>query len=250
MELNLVDDAYETKMAAFESDCNDGKGEALPCHQTAEFFSVVKEDRERAGKMYERNCREKGYPASCFNLAKLHLAGKGVKQDDQAAERLFTKACKGGHLSACYHQGLLSFLTDQPKQPKPTSPPPSTTTTGSPNTQPSSSSSAVKIKLTWKQQDALKLLEKNCQAGEFESCYFTGSHYLNPNVIDRNPSRAISLLERSCDGNHASSCFNLAVLYKKGDVGVPADAEKFAHYQKKTKELVKVYGSLGGQKMA
>ena len=248
MELNLVDDAYETKMAAFESDCNDGKGDPLPCHQTAEFFSVVKEDRERAAKLYERNCREKGYPASCFNLGKLHLAGKGVKQDDQTAERLFTKACKGGHLSACYHQGLLTFLSEQSKQPKlPPSPP---STTGSTNTPSSSSSSAVKIKLTWKQQDAMKLLEKNCQAGEFESCYFTGSHYLNPDVADRNPSRAISLLERSCDGNHASSCFNLAVLYKKGDVGVPPDTVKFAHYQKKTKELVKVYGSLGGQKMA
>ena len=235
MELNLVDDAYETKMSAFESDCNDGKGEALPCHQTAEFFSVVKEDRERASKLYERNCREKGYPASCFNLGKLHLAGKGVQQDDQAAERLFTKACKGGHLSACYHQGLLSFLAEQSKQHKPTTSP---------------SSSATKIKLTWKQQDALKLLEKNCQAGEFESCYFTGSHYLNPDVVDRNPHRAISLLERSCDGNHASSCFNLAVLYKKGDVGVPPDVDKFAHYKQKTKELVKVYGSLGGQKMA
>ena len=154
MELNLVDDAYETKMAAFESDCNDGKGEALPCHQTAEFFSVVKEDRERAAKLYERNCREKGYPASCFNLAKLHLAGKGVKQDDASAERLFTKACNGGHLSACYHQGLLSYLSDQSKEPKVTQP---STAGGSTNT-PSSSSSAVKIKLTWKQQNAMKLL--------------------------------------------------------------------------------------------
>lgn len=243
MELNLVDDAYETKMAAFESDCNDGKGDPLPCHQTAEFFSVVKEDRERAAKLYERNCREKGYPASCFNLGKLHLAGKGVKQDDHAAERLFTKACKGGHLSACYHQGLLTFLSEQSKQPKLTTSSPSLSTE-------SKSTPPVKIKLTWKQQEALKLLEKNCQAGEFESCYFTGSHYLNPDVMDRNPQRAISLLERSCDGNHASSCFNLAVLYKKGDVGVPSDTDKFAHYKKKTKELVKVYGSLGGQKMA
>ena len=30
--MNLVDEAYLEKMAAFEVDCNDGKGEPAACH--------------------------------------------------------------------------------------------------------------------------------------------------------------------------------------------------------------------------
>ena len=183
-ELTLVDDAYETKMAAFESDCNDGKGEALPCHQTAEFYSVVKEDRARSAKLYERNCREKGYPASCFNLGKLHLAGKGVPQDDATAEKLFAKACKGGHLSGCYHQGLLMYLAEQTKHQQTTPPQPKKLPTGPPSSSSAKSDDAAvpaaatapakKVRLTWRQADAIRLLEKTCAAGEHDSCYFAG----------------------------------------------------------------------------
>ena len=66
-----VDEAYDAKMAAFEVDCNDGNGEPVACHHVGEFFSVVKEERERAAKVYEKNCLEKGYGPSCFNLGKL-----------------------------------------------------------------------------------------------------------------------------------------------------------------------------------
>lgn len=71
-QLDRVDEAYETKMVAFESDCNDGKGDPTACHHVGEFFSAVKEDYARASKVYESNCRDKGYPASCFNLGRLH----------------------------------------------------------------------------------------------------------------------------------------------------------------------------------
>ena len=237
-ELTLVDDAYETKMAAFESDCNDGKGEALPCHQTAEFYSVVKEDRARSAKLYERNCREKGYPASCFNLGKLHLAGKGVTQDDATAEKLFAKACKGGHLSGCYHQGLLMYLAEQTKHQQTTPPQPKKLPTGPPSSSSAKSDDAAvpaaatapakKVRLTWRQADAIRLLEKTCAAGEHDSCYFAGrcvcvcmlahgaqvpcythpprltthqprfthSHFLNRDMADRAPRKAVALLER------------------------------------------------------
>lgn len=71
MELNRVDDAYETKMAAFEVDCNDGLGEPIACHHTAEFYSVVKDQHEKAAKIYEKNCIVKDYGPSCFNLGRL-----------------------------------------------------------------------------------------------------------------------------------------------------------------------------------
>jgi cytochrome c oxidase assembly factor 7 len=72
MDLTRVDEEYETKMAAFELDCNDGKGEPSACHHAAEFYSVVKEDFVRSAKMYELNCTNNKYGPSCFNLARIH----------------------------------------------------------------------------------------------------------------------------------------------------------------------------------
>ena len=91
VEFHYVDEAYETKMAAFEIDCNEGRGEPLACHHVGEFYAVVKDDHKRASKVYEENCLSKDFEASCFNLGKLFLSGKGVPQDDNVAEALFGK---------------------------------------------------------------------------------------------------------------------------------------------------------------
>ena len=50
--MELVDDAYEAKMLAFEVTCNEGQGEAMGCHNVGEFYSVVKEDHARAAAVY------------------------------------------------------------------------------------------------------------------------------------------------------------------------------------------------------
>ena len=71
MELDHVDAEYEARMTGFEVDCNDGKGNAMACHQVGEFFSVVKSDHVRAAAVYDKNCNsEKSYAASCFNLGR------------------------------------------------------------------------------------------------------------------------------------------------------------------------------------
>ena len=92
--LSRVDEEYETRMAGFEIDCNDGKGEAMACHQVGQYFSVVKDDFERSASVYAKNCESNNYPASCFNYGKMLLAGKGVEQSDEIAQQLFSKACK------------------------------------------------------------------------------------------------------------------------------------------------------------
>ena len=58
-------------MVAFESDCNDGKGDAMACHQVGEFFSIIKDEYEKSAKIFETNCQEKNYNASCYALGKL-----------------------------------------------------------------------------------------------------------------------------------------------------------------------------------
>lgn len=72
MDLTRVDKEYELKMTAFEVDCNGGEGEPMACHHVGEFYTVVKNDFERAAKIYEKNCNEKKYGPSCFNLGRLY----------------------------------------------------------------------------------------------------------------------------------------------------------------------------------
>jgi TPR repeat protein len=56
-------------------------------------------------------------------------------------------------------------------------------------------------------------------------------------VIKRDPPRAAKLLEQACErGINVASCHNLAVMYKHGDDGVPADPEKAEKYAKMTEE--------------
>jgi TPR repeat protein len=62
----------------------------------------------------------------------------------------------------------------------------------------------------------------------------------------RDPLKAIPCLQRACENNHAPSCFNLAVLYNKGDTGVPKNPELFEKYKEKTTQLVELVGGLGG----
>ena len=91
MELTRIDEDYENRMLSFEIDCNDGKGDALPCHQVGEYLAVVKEEHIKASQVFEKNCNTKGYDPSCFILGRFYFTGKGVEQDDKKAESLFGK---------------------------------------------------------------------------------------------------------------------------------------------------------------
>jgi TPR repeat protein len=211
VEFNLVDDDYKEKMAAFEVDCNDGKGEPMACHNVGEFFAVINSDHKRARGLYERNCRDNNFGPSCFNLAKLYLSGKkgGVPQDDAKALELFSKACENGHNPACYHEGTLLYTTAKEKV----------------EAEAPSATSASKADLT----RSVSLLTKACFGGIGDSCYRGASYWLRPGASDRDPVKALPLLQAGCEERgHALSCHNLAVMYNKGDKGIAADPKKFA----------------------
>lgn len=59
----------------------------------------------------------------------------------------------------------------------------------------------------------------------------------------REPRKAIDYLERSCDKDYGPSCFNLAVLYRKGDVGVETNETLFEKYKLRAKETLKTESS-------
>jgi len=220
MELNRVDEAYDQKMVAFELDCNDGNGDAMPCHQVGEYLSLVKDDFVRSAKVYAKNCETKGYAPSCFNLGRLHMTGKGVPQSDKIATGLFQKACNDGHLLGCYHEGVMLYSSydrqDSSHEDKEKSP-----------------EMAMKDK-----KQALKLFDGACKEGEIDSCYFAATHFINKKDASRDPKKAQEYFTRGCNANHGPSCYNLAVMFKNGDVGVPKDEAEFKKYKDITNTLV------------
>jgi hypothetical protein len=62
-------------------------------------------------------------------------------------------------------------------------------------------------------------------------------------IIPRDPKRAKKLLHHACDiSHHLTSCHNLAVMYKNGDEGVPADEKLAKKYMKRTDANIKNFG--------
>lgn len=220
--LTEMDSVYEIKMVAFESDCNDGKGDSLGCHHAAEYFAAVKEEHERAAGLFHQNCAEKDFYPSCFNLARAYLIGRGVEQSDKQSEALYGKACKGGHLISCDHQATLLYsLALQPME--------TSDLEGTP-----------KEHLT----KAVQIYEDACAAGETDSCHALGFHYMTPGD-NRSPVKALKYLETACNINHAPSCALLANIYQNGDDGVLKDDEKGEKYASRRDSLVKAYSAPG-----
>ena len=235
-QLVEVDSRYDEKMASFEVDCSDGNGEPIACHHVGEYYSVVKDDHKRAAGIYDLNCKNKNHAPSCFNLAKLILAGKGMPQSDCKAEELFGKACKDNHWVACYHQAALMYLEDTPE-------------TASSAPAPSADEPVYDERVKMKRKaEGLTIFERACKEGNTDSCYIAGSHYISPKHTDRNPLKAVEYLDISCRKNHAKSCYNLAVMFRNGDKGIEKNSEKFEEYKEKTNQLAKLYGGLNGKR--
>ncbi|KAJ0396649.1 hypothetical protein P43SY_002998 [Pythium insidiosum] len=221
-EVRRVNQQLEERHYEFRSNCNDGEGDASACHSWGEWLAVVDKNYEAAAKMYELNCAKNAYAASCFNLGRLKLAGKGVALDDKDAIDLFEKSCKGGHAAGCHHMGFML------------------------------------CKGLGREKDIAKGLEaykEACEREDAGSCNKVASMYLagvvtptTSNPIRRDAALAKQYLERACDANFAPACHNLAVMYKKGDVGVEKDDARYEEYKKKTNILIAQAGGMSSVK--
>lgn len=103
-------------------------------------------------------------------------------------------------------------------------------------------------------QNVLKGLEafkEACERDDANSCNRVASMYLSAtekSPFKRDPLLAKGFLKRACDANFAPACHNLAVMYKKGDVGIEKSDEKFEEYCNKTTELIAQAGGMSGVK--
>ena len=226
VEFNLIDDEYIERMTAFKIECRDGKGEPMACHNCGEFLSVIQNDREAAASIFTQNCDERSFGPSCFNLAKLFLRGLGVQQNDVKAESYFSKACKQGHSPACYHEGMLVYTRAMKAA--------------------AASSGERPVKnipenVLPEVNRGVGLLTTACEGGLSDACSRVGMHYL-ADTSARDAKKALEFLKDGCDkNNHPQSCYNLAMMYKRGD-GVTQSDESFESYKARTKELAALYG--------
>lgn len=211
--LQPIDEEYRKRLLQFEIDCDDGKGNAYACHSVAEFHAVVDNEHAKAAQVLQQNCDGKNkYPASCFKLGRLLLAGKGVEKSDKKALQRFEQACEGGYSQACYHLGSMLIEGAEVKK---------------------------------DEKKAVDVFGRACRDGDPESCYWLGQRFLRKGS-SRDPSSAAEPLTIACDGGHAPSCRLLAVMYRHGDKGIEANEEKYLDYRKRTEELVKQRGSMMG----
>jgi hypothetical protein len=162
------------------------------------------------------------------------------------------QACNGEHLYACNQYGSLLYLLGTGRMDDPTTK--KRLDPSSPDalkvTEPRLAHIQRFFFLTGLFVSALQLREsgiqaltKACKGDEVDSCHFLANHYIRKsNQVDRNPTLASQYYDKCCTHNHAPSCHNLAVLYKKGDVGIPPNEEQFEKYKQRTESLI---GSTG-----
>ncbi|KAG4064005.1 hypothetical protein JG687_00006646 [Phytophthora cactorum] len=219
-EVKRVNLQLEERHYEFRSNCNDGDGDASACHSWGEWLAVVDKNYKDAATMYELNCSKNGYPASCFNLGRLKLAGKGAEQNDPDAFKLFEKSCAGGHAAACHHVG---FMRTQ----------------------------GIGCEKDFAK--ALSAFKEGCERDDANSCNRVATMYLRPGPnsrIKRDIQQAKTYLEKACDANFAPACHNLAVMYKKGDESIPKDQAKYEEYRAKTEQLIEQAGGMSSIKSA
>jgi len=97
----------------------------------------------------------------------------------------------------------------------------------------------------------LEAFKEACKREDAASCNRVASMYLSSSAsspIKRDAVVAKKYLSLACDENFAPACHNLAVMYKKGDVGVPKDEAKFEEYRKRTNDLIAMAGGMSSIK--
>ncbi|MBP3221969.1 MAG: sel1 repeat family protein, partial [Neisseriaceae bacterium] len=63
---------------------------------------------------------------------------------------------------------------------------------------------------------AAKLFEQACHGGNAKGCYNLGVLYDKGQGVKQNYAQAAKLFEQACHGGDAQGCFNLGVSYDKG----------------------------------
>jgi TPR repeat protein len=83
---------------------------------------------------------------------------------------------------------------------------------------------------------SLEQLAQACDGGDALSCFNLGVMYYKGDGVEQNKVLAVQLFRKACDGGGASGCFNLGVMYRNGD-GVVKNETTAADYLRRARLL-------------
>lgn len=170
------------------------------CHRLGDYLEAIKTDFVRAADVYKRNCDESAHGRSCHKYASYKLVGKGCTVDRAEAHRYFLKGCEAGCAKACFGVGLALTATDI--------------------------SNTVPRDVT----KGLSYLNKACDMGSADGCYFASSLYITGTDVPRDMRRAFRYAERACELKNMQACSNVAIMYTRGE-GVKKDLAEAKRYR-------------------
>lgn len=140
------------------------------------------------------------------------VQGEVVPTDSQRGMSYLRIACDGGHGNACEALAWSMLMVDPPHRDT---------------------------------EQGLSRMRALCKSeGDMhrESCFRLGSLLLDAKrqgqrerktSLPRDPAAASEFLDLACRKEHIAACYNLAVMYKRGDTGVVPDEAKHDHYKQR-----------------
>lgn len=71
----------------------------------------------------------------------------------------------------------------------------------------------------WTPAQKMAFLQKKCDEGDGDGCYYLGDHYKNGEGVPTDKPKAAGLYQKACDAGNADACVSLYFMWKKGDAG-------------------------------
>lgn len=171
------------------------------CHLLGDFFEAIKQEWDKAGKLYEVNCDEYKYGHSCFKFGNYNFTGKGsLKADHAKAMSYYDKGCHYKYPEACLHAGLMrTALTSQiPKD----------------------------------DRKAFDYFNAGCNLKSGMCCFYVSGMYISgvDGLVPKDMKKAFEYSKTACDLGNVYACANLSQMYAKGE-GVTQSATKAEEYK-------------------
>ena len=124
---------------------------------------------------------------ACADLGEKYMRGRGVKRDENLAEKILLDTCNKGNALACSRAGYLYYG------------------------------------ITAEHAKASNFLEKGCEGNIASACGNLAHIYSKGKYLEQNYTKAAALYEKSCDlSGSLTSCLKISYYYSIGR-GVPED---------------------------
>jgi hypothetical protein len=211
---------YSEALPLFAEACEQGNG--VGCYSLANMYGNglgVKKDPAKAAELYRRACDD-NHPRGCFNLGNSYAEGIGVKKDLAQANQLYQQSCDEGVPVGCY-------FVERPNLPTtPSLTQPATAAASAPISNLTKLANVAEAGTTaqeafakgfdlfraGKYTEALPFLRSSCERGNATGCYDLGVIYEKGNGVGKDNAQAVSFYKKACDAGFAQSCTSLKRL--------------------------------------